>query len=209
MIDRKSIDTKIILNLKEGKGIVEVHPLLDRDREKILRIEQEAQEKSFMGLGSVINTGVKDTLDCDVVYVALTSMEFEWGGFPSLVMKKGQEIVGEDILDKERIARVQQERDVWLMGGTFVVYKDKVEFPHDLLKKACHFETPFIPVKWCIIEDDRFRCHDIIFCNPTTPSDLFLKQQYFGGKDVAGSGTILVGVKLLDNQETAIDTASR
>jgi hypothetical protein len=195
MIDRKSVDMKIIAGLKEGKGIEDVRPLLEQDRARVLEIEEEAQEKSFMGLGIVINMGVKAVLDCELVYVARTSMGFEWGEYPSLIMKKGQEIVGEEISDKERIARVQKEKDVWLMGGTFVVYKDKVEFPHDILKKVCHFETPLIPVKWCIIEDDRFQCHDLIFCNPTTPCDLFLKQEYFGGNDEAGSGTILVGVR--------------
>ena len=204
MINSKSIDTKIILALKEGKGIMDVHRLLDQHREKILQIEEEAQEKSFLGLGIVINTGVKDVLDCELVYVALRNMEFEWRGeFPHLVMKKGQAIVGEEILDKDRIAKIQKENDVWLMGGSFVVYKDKVEFPHDILKKVCHFETPAIPVQWCTIEDNRYRCCDIISCNPTTPTDLFLKQEYFGGKDEAGLGTTLVGVKLLEERETA------
>jgi hypothetical protein len=205
MINSIPMDKKIMIGLKEGKGIVDVCLLLDQDREKILKIEKEAQETSFMGLGNVINKGVEDVLDCELVYVALTNMEFEWGEFPSLVMKKGHEIVGEEILDKERISKVQQENDVWLMGGCFVVYKDKVEFPYDILKKVCHFETPSIPVKWCTIEDSdsRFRCHNIKFSHPATPTDLFLKHEYFGGTDEAGFGTILIGVRLLENEESA------
>jgi hypothetical protein len=105
-------------------------------------------------------------------------------------------VVGEEILDKELLDEVSNQQDVWVMGQNFVVYKDRVCFPQDIVKKICHFETPCIPVDWCTVEDDRFECHSIIFCNPAVPCDLYLKEQYFRGIDEGGLGTILIGVKL-------------
>ena len=149
-----------------------------------------------MGLGKVVNSGVREVLNSELIYVALTNMDFDWGCDPSLVLKKGEEVVGEEVRDKEVIARLSNQKNVWFMHQNFVVYKDKLSFPQDIMKKICHFEIPYLPAEWCTIEDDNFQCHSIIYANPATPCDVYLKEQYFGGLDKRGLGTILVGVKL-------------
>jgi hypothetical protein len=45
------------------------------------------------------------------------------------------------------------------------------------------------------VEDERLQCYPIIYANPSTFSDVFLKKQYFRGLDERGLGTILVGAK--------------
>lgn len=194
-MDRKMIDEAMVIALSKGKGIVEVCTLSDEDRQKILEIEQEAEKKSLMGLGKVINSGVMEVLNCELIYVAITSMDFGWGSYPNLVLKKGQEVVGEEVYDKEVIAKLSNQENVWFMHQNFVIYKDKVSFPQDLVKKICHFETPCLPAEWCVVGNDELRCHHIIYANPSVPCDLYLKEQYFGGLDEKGFGTILVGVK--------------
>ena len=196
MMDRKIIDEMMITALKKAKGIAEASPFSSEDCQKIIDIEQDAEKRSLMGLGKVVNTGVRAVLNCDLIYVALTNMVFEWGYHPSLVLKKGQELVGEEVRDERVIARLSNKKNIWFMHENFVVYKDKVLFPHDLIRNICHFEIPSIPAEWCVVEDDRFQCHSIIFANPATPADIFLKEQYFNGLDERGLGTILVGVKL-------------
>ena len=188
------IDQMMITTLGKAEGIVEVKPFSDQDRQKVLEIEEEAQKRSMLGLGKVFNSGVRVVLNCELIYVALTNMDFSWDCHPSLVLKKDQEIVGEEIRDKEVIARLSTQKNVWFMHENFVVYKDKMSFPKDL--KICHFDIPPIPVKWCTLEDDKFRCQSIMYANPAPPCDLYLKNQYFGGLDEKGLGTILMGVKL-------------
>ena len=89
-MDRAKIDRIMTIALKNVKGIVKAGLFSSDDRRKMLDIEQEAEKNAFMGLGSVINSGVREVLNSEMIYVALTSMEFSWGGHASLVMKKGR-----------------------------------------------------------------------------------------------------------------------
>ena len=195
-MDKRVADGVMVSALKKVKGIVEATPFLFEDRQKILDIEQDAENRSLMGLGKVVNTGVREVLTCDCVYAALNNMDFDWGCHATLVLIKGDEVVGEEVRDEPVIAKLKNKKNVWFMHKNFVVYKDKINFPHDIMKKICHFEIPWLPAEWCIVEGDAFKCHSIIYANPCTPSDTFLKDQYFRGLDERGLGTILVGVKL-------------
>ena len=194
-IERLEADSLMIAALKKVKGLVDVSPLSERDKQEIIRIEKEAEKQSLMGFGKVIGTGVRAVLNCDLVYVALTDMEFEWG-CPSLILKKGEEVVGEEVNDDEIIARLSQKKNVWFMHKNFVIYKDMISFPQDIMKKVCHFEIPSLPAEWGILEGSDFSYQSIIYANPTTPTDIFLKNSYFEGLDQQGLGTILIGVKL-------------
>ena len=193
--DRMKADAVMIAVLKKVKGLVGAAPISGKDSQQVLGIEEEAEKHSMMGLGKVANTGISEVLTCDLVYVALTDREFEWGS-PCLVLKKGEEVVGEEIEDEETIARMKKMENVWFMLDDFVIYKDRISFPQDMIKNACCFSMPCLPAEWCILEGSDLSCHSIIYANPSTPCDLFLKDGYFGGFDVQGQGTILIGVKL-------------
>ena len=194
-MDRKTADEVIVEALIRVKGIVRATPVSEEDRRKLLEIEREAEEKSLMGLGKVINAGVRELVQYDWMYVALTSMEFDWGCRPNLVMKKGDEVVGEEVTDKDEIERLSGEKNVWFMHKNFVVYKDKVSFPKDVMDKVCYFEIPCHPADWCPVEEENLTCHTMVYAWPSTPGDVFLKEKYFGGRDERGSGTVLIGVK--------------
>lgn len=194
-MDRVKADAVMIASLKKVKGIVEARPFSEEDRQEVLNIEADAEKASLMGFGKVVSVGARKVLTCDLVYVALTDMEFEWG-CPSLILKKGEEVVGEEVKDDEVIARLSKMENVWFMHKNFVIYKDKVSFPQDIMKKVCHFEIPCLPAEWCVLEGSDFSCHSIVYTTPTTPSDIFLKNNYFEGLDERGLGTILIGVEL-------------
>jgi hypothetical protein len=195
-MDRAKIDRIMTIALKNVKGIVKAGLFSSDDRRKMLDIEQEAEKKAFMGFGNVVNAGVRKVLTYDLIYVALTNMDFTWGSHASLVMKKGEELVGEEVQDKQRIAELSKRKDVWFMHPNFVIYKEKVSFPQDLMKKICHFEIPGLPADWCRLEDAAIENHSIIYANPSTLGDTFLKEQYFDGIPEKGLGTILIGVDL-------------
>jgi hypothetical protein len=195
-MDKRVADGVMVSALKKVKGIVEASPFSSEDHAKIIDIEQDAENRSLMGLGKVVNTGVREVLTCDYVYVALNNMDFDWGCHATLVLIKDDEVVGEEVRDEGVIARLRNKKNVWFMHKNFVVYKDKITFPQDIMKKICHFEIPWLPADWCIVGDDRFQYQSILYANPATPSDVFLKDQYFSGLDERGLGTILVGVKL-------------
>ncbi len=195
-MEKRVADGLMVSALKKVKGIVEASPFSSEDHQEIIDIEQDAENRSLMGLGKVANTGMREVLNCDLVYVALNNMDFDWGCHATLVLIKDDEVVGEEVRDEAVIAGLRNKKNVWFMHKNFVVYKDKISFPQDIMKKICHFEIPWLPAEWCTVENDTFQCHSIIYANPCTPSDVFLKDQYFSGLDERGLGTILVGVKL-------------
>ena len=195
-MDPEQIDKILTVAFSKVEGLINTSPFSNDDRPKMLDIEQEAEKNAFMGLGNVVNAGVREVLACGLIYAALTNMDFEWGCGPSLVMKKGEELVGEEVRDKQRLAELSNRKDVWFMHQNFVVYKDKVSFPQDLMKKICHFEIPGLPAEWCLVEDENFECRSIIYANPSTLGDIYLKKQYFNEIDEKGLGTILIGVHL-------------
>ncbi len=197
-MDKNLANDIMIATLNGVTGIVKAYPFSDRDRPKILKIEKEAEEKGLMGLGKVVNSGVRDVLKCDLIYIALTDMDFDWGCDSSLVLKKGAEIVGQEVRDEKIIADLSNQKNVWFMHQNFVVYKDKISFPQDIMKQICHFDIPALPATWCAVADKKFECHSIIYANPSTPSDTYLKTHYFKGVDEKGLGTVIVGVELED-----------
>jgi hypothetical protein len=196
IMDKNETDALMVSTLEKVKGIVKACPFASEDRRKIMDIEEDAEKRSLMGLGQVINVGVREVLKCDSVYVALNNMNFDWGCHATLVLKKGDEVVGAEVRDEELIARLSKQKNVWFMHKNFVVYKDKMSFPQDIMKKICYFEIPCLPAEWCLVEDESFQCNSIIYANPCTPSDIYLKEQYFNGTDEKGCGTILVAIEL-------------
>ena len=194
MMDPKMIDGVMISAFGNVKGIVNSCPLQNEDHPRILEKEREAEERSLMGLGKVVNTGVREILNHDLVYVALTSKDFDWGCYSTLLLKKGQEIVGQEIRDEAVLAELANKKNIWFLHKNFVIYKDRISFPNDIMNKICTFEIPCLPAAFCLLEDEQLECRDIHFASPSVLCDLYLKEQYFEGEDVTDLGTILIGV---------------
>ncbi len=195
-MNRQTINDVMDKAFSKVAGLVKASLLPKDDHQKILDVEQEAEKNAFMGFGNVINAGVREVLTCKLIYVALTNMDFDWGCQPSLVIKKGSELVGEEVRDKERLTELSQREDVWFMHQNFVIYKNRISFPQDLMQKICHFEIPGLLADLCRVEDEDFEYNSIIYANPSTLGDSFLKKQYFNGIDEKGLGTILIGIDL-------------
>lgn len=195
-MDKNEIDGLFLSRFKQETGIVEAFPVEEEDRGKILEIEEDAETRSLMGLGRVINSGVRQVLKDELLYVALTSMDFEWGCHSSLILKKADEVVGKEIRDKDEIEKLSGRKDVWFMHRNFVVFKDKISFPGDIMKKICHFEIPGLTDDWCRPDPGKIQCRSAVFANPATPCDVYLKKKYFQGMDERGLGTILIGINL-------------
>ncbi|MGA2227747.1 MAG: hypothetical protein ABSH41_25200, partial [Syntrophobacteraceae bacterium] len=113
MLEREKADELVLEALKRVKGIAEAKPFADEDRRKVVDLEHEAEAKSLMGLGKVINAGIREVTKCDWIYVALTDMDFVWSCQSNLVMKKGDDVVGEEVTDKETISRLAGNKNVW------------------------------------------------------------------------------------------------
>ncbi len=197
-MDNDSLSDILLRALQNSKGIIGAAFLLDEDHQKILEIETESEKRSLMGLGKVFNSGLREVLQCTHIVVGLTNMDFDWGRLPSLVLKKGDEVVGEEVRDEEDRSKLSSQENVWFMHECFVIYKDRMSFPKELMDKTCYFDTPCLPAEWCRLEGKNhlINFNAVIFANPSTLTDNFLKTKYFKGVNEKGVGTILVGLQL-------------
>lgn len=203
MTEESQPNTQIQQNLTKIKGIVCVCPIRLEDHSEILRLEDEAEKRSLMGMGKVINSGVRKALQFSSVYVALTSKDFNWGHCSSLILKKGDTLVGEDLYDEEVLAELSKSPNAWFLHKNFVIYKDLISFPKDIMQKICHFEVPGVQVDWLPNDTINGLRFDVWHASPSTYCDVHLKEQYFkdylnekcfDGTKEQGFGTILIGV---------------
>ena len=56
---KNEVDALMVSTLEKVKGIVKACPFTPEDRRKIMEIEQDAEKRSLMGLGKVVNVGVR------------------------------------------------------------------------------------------------------------------------------------------------------
>jgi len=199
MEDVKQLNTRIKQALNKVKGILSVYSIRSEDRRQILTLEEEAEKRSLMGLGKVINAGIREVLRFDSVYVALTNMEYNWGYCSALVLKKGDQLVGESIYDEAVIAKLSGAPNVWFMHRNFVIYKDLVSFPKDIMQKICHFEIPSLPGDSLDISTEDGLRSDVRYGIPSTFCDVHLKELYFDGTEEQGLGTFLIGVNTISD----------
>ncbi|MBL7225977.1 MAG: hypothetical protein ISS59_07565, partial [Desulfobacteraceae bacterium] len=127
-MEKRVADGLMVSALTKVKGVVEASPFSSEDHQNIIDIEQDAENRSLMGLGKVVNTGVREVLNRDLIYVALNNMDFDWGCHATLVLIKDDEVVGEEVRDEAVIAGLRNKKNVWFMHKNFVVYKDKINF---------------------------------------------------------------------------------
>jgi hypothetical protein len=180
--------------LMKTRGIDAVFRMEDEDRFKLLDVETAAEKKAFMGLGMCYNSGIRDVLRCPLVFVCITNMNFEWGCQAHMVLKKNDTIVGEEVLDASRIEQLKERKDVWFLHKNFVIYKEKVDFPQDLVDKKCCFEIPALT--WGEPLPALPDVEDCRYSFPSTAGDIFLKERLYGVKDERGTGTAVFGFKL-------------
>lgn len=189
-------EVKLMQALGNIPEVLEVKKLCKEDRSKLLEIEKEAEQRSLMSLGKVINVAVREALECENIYLILNTVKFDWGTqYSTLLMKKDDEIVGEEVRDENRISELSRNPDIWFMHKNFAVYKSRIFFPQDIMNKICHFEIPPIPAHWKELQEFWDKGFCIFFAAPSPLGDQFLKENYFSGPQDKGSGTCLVYVQ--------------
>ncbi|MBI5445446.1 MAG: hypothetical protein HY900_30055 [Deltaproteobacteria bacterium] len=181
--------------LRAVQGILQAVQLPEGEGDILLAVEADAEKKSLQGLGRVINAGVRSVLACETVYVALTSPQFEWGCQAALILKKGEELVGEEVREEAALRELAGRPEVWFLHQNFVVYKDRVSFPRDLIDRTCHFEIPGLPADWLVLPESERGGSEALWAMPSVPADAYLKRAHFGGAEQEGVGTLLVGVR--------------
>jgi hypothetical protein len=185
---------ELLESMKSIKGLQVVFLMAEEVKFQLLEVETDAEKRAFMGLGMCYNSGVREVLRRPIVLAVITNMDFDWGCQAHMVLKKDDVVVGEEVLESKRIEELEKRDNILFLHKNFVIYKDKVNFPTDLVENKCCFDLPALTLYDEYPQLRQFGDH--IVCFPSSVGDIFLKKAYYGGVDERGMGTALFGFKL-------------
>ncbi|OKY78411.1 MAG: hypothetical protein BTN85_0902 [Candidatus Methanohalarchaeum thermophilum] len=193
MINLPSDKDKIIIDkIKEIKGIKKVKELSNKEKDRIMELEKEAEDKVLMGMGKGDNQGVKKCIgEMENVYVFGTNREFKWPEGPNVIFKHSGEVIGKELDDKEETEELKEDEDVSIKGN-LIIYKDKMK---NLSSGSDEPPTVVFPAKNFKRLEEKDKIEKAIFASPCAPSDEYLKGLLGLDKSNQDLGTVIVGVK--------------
>jgi len=92
---------EIIEFLKSLKGVEDVKLLTESEKQEIMKVEEEAEKCSLMGLMPGVNQGVREAISRTFTLAAITNNEFEWPVKGTVKFVYRGEVIGEEIRDEE------------------------------------------------------------------------------------------------------------
>ncbi|MDI9610811.1 MAG: hypothetical protein QFX36_05735 [Archaeoglobales archaeon] len=175
--------------LKSLKGVEDLKLLTESERKEILRIEEQAEKASLMGLMPGINQGVREALLRTFVLAGITNDEFEWPIKGTVRFVYKGEVIGEEIRDKEELEKLKSEGNR-VIGDIFVLYSEKIAKLGITDLRIATLVIPPLELSWLNKVPHAKR---VVVGSPSTPSDLYIKK-LMNWK--GGGGSVLIGFEL-------------
>jgi hypothetical protein len=195
MDDHSTIEKACSL-LKEHKGVCSVVGQLNKSQqEKILKMELEEQKKSMMLNACSENQSVKEVLSRDVVLLLTNDQNYEYKQ-PTILLKAGDEVVGEEIMDKAKLEELKHTPGCYALGSDMIVYTRK-------LRQMKGVPLKFVTLPFCLTDEKVVEkiealpgVQDLICGWPSRSVDFYLKNEFRMKTDDLRIGTLLVGFDL-------------
>ncbi|TDA30511.1 MAG: hypothetical protein DSO00_01185 [Archaeoglobi archaeon] len=100
---------EILEFLRSLKGIEDVKLLTESEKRELMRIEEQAEKSSLMGLMPGINQGVREAIGRTFTVAAITNNEFEWPKRGTVKFIYRGEVIGEEIRGEEKLRKLKSE----------------------------------------------------------------------------------------------------
>jgi len=189
--DVKQVVWRIETTLFSIKGVIGVLHLTDRDVRRILNLERNAEDRVLLDT-PFFNAGVREVSRRGIVLAIAKTPEFPPAPAPTVLLVSHGQIVGEEVVDSEKVKQLRCCPEVVLIGEAFVIYRNRVK------PNAGDSSFMFPPLPFPAIQqlDD---VDEVVAASPMPPSDIYLKRK--AGWDVSDTriGTLLIGCNLRDS----------
>ncbi len=186
--------------LKQCEGICSIiKELNDLERKKIMQMELE-EEKKLLQFGATIeNQSVKEALSRNVVLLVVNNQDFEYKE-PTIILKAGDEVVGEQILDLNLLNELRGKPGHFLSGRDFIIYTHKLRKMRGtpLRFVTLPFSLPNEEIKKVV--KDLHGAKDLICGWPSRTVDLYIKKLFNIDAINIKLGTLLVGFNIEKKQ---------
>jgi len=188
-LENKEIIEDVQCKIKAIKGVEDTYIITEKDREKILALEKEAEGAVLMGLGIGDNRGIKEVFNRQLIIAVTTNMDYVWPAGSNVVLMQYGEKVGEDIYDPEKLEECKKCKDMMVMGN-LVLYRNAVPKPKDAKKEPL---TVVLPPQKCPEVECASGVTNVVLGSPSTPTDEYIREQ-MGLQVEKGQGTFIIGL---------------
>jgi hypothetical protein len=174
---------------QKQEGVAQVRILTDAEKKSLLESENRGEEKKFMGMCRTHNKGARDAISRKhTLAIIIKGNQFKAIPFPRMRMMYGEELVGEELYEKERIEELKKDKKNIFLWENFVMFmrklpKDRAEY-HRLV--IVHTPSNEIP-------KDASAFENLVMGEPCVESDQMIKDWFSFKSQESVFGTILVG----------------
>ncbi len=191
---------KICCLLKQCEGICSIiKELDDLERKKIMQMELEEGTKLLQFGATIENQSVKEALSRDFVLLVTNNQNFEYKE-PTIILKAGDEIVGEQIFDPNMLDELRGKPGHFLSGRDFIIYTHKLRKMRGIPLRfvTLPFSLPNEEIKK--VAKDLHGAKDLICGWPSRTVDLYIKKLFNIDTTDIKLGTLLVGFNVEKKQ---------
>ena len=185
-------ESDIIRALESLEGVIKVKPLNPKEREEILKVETQEENKIAWGMCKSFNEGVREALNREfTIAIIVDSSKFKYPYHPHMEIRHKDRIVGEQV-NGERAAELRKQRTNIFLWDTFVIYFDRMPRGPAVREemRLYYLARPFEILK------DSSEIRDCVLGVPSMDGDAKVKELLSAETGRPEIGTCLVGCNL-------------
>ncbi|MCW4048868.1 MAG: hypothetical protein NWE89_03945 [Candidatus Bathyarchaeota archaeon] len=194
-MERTDTCVELVLKiLRESRGVEALRVLTEAEKNSILKVELQAEEKIAYSMCKTLNSGVREALQRDYsVATLIDSSIYEYPHHPSMVMTCDDTIVGEQVKDPSRISELKGDRSNFFLWDNFVIYTPRLPREKEAKKRL---RMVYKPMTVQQLED--VTCvEESVFGTPSMEGDALVKDLLDYHTTDPEIGTCLVGFNVM------------
>jgi hypothetical protein len=178
----------VIRKLRFIEGIIDVWHVENPDKKIILELEKHANENAGLAIGvEISNAGATLALQREFVVCINHSPTLRHPLKPILTLAADEDILGEEVWEEVKIAKLRSDPNAIFLGNGFVLFKDKVRRAGE---RRLRFE--YGPQGFLEIETVHGIC-DVISATISPAADTYVKRKANWPSGDPATGTVLIG----------------
>jgi hypothetical protein len=178
----------VVRKLRSIEGVVDLCRVEDSEKQKILELEKAANQTAGGAVGiEIVNKGAACALEREYVVCVNHSPALRHPSKPILILAAGEDVVGEEIWEKDRIERLRTDSNALFLGKSFVIFKDKVNRTGE---RRLRFE--YGPQDFPEIRMIQGVC-DVVSGTISPAADIYVKRMAKWDTANPDMGTVLIG----------------
>ncbi len=183
----------VIRTLRECCGVIAARLLSEEEKQMVLDLEKNVEEKIVFGMCKSLNEGMRTALQMEFsVAMVIQSSKFPYPHHPHVSMRCDDQVIGELITDEGMLEELRKNRHNFFLWENFVVYVKRL--PKDPAERS-KLRIIYPPREAIQLQGlPSVKCS--VFGTPSTEGDVLIKRMLDVSVEEGAVGTCLVGFTL-------------